>query len=187
MSTPLWDTIDRRGRWVRLAIGRLLRAVLVLGLAAIRRLLLVDLRGVVGMVVLGRQGRVRRTLRGMLLAMVGVPLLLRLLGVAGLGRRAGVGYGSLRAVGRLLAVAIAGVRLVVATSIGAASTSATVRATRRSVRRIPTGATARGRGGRSRRRRSVVVRHGSSAEIASEVNNKSVDRRAWGPARKSNS
>lgn len=187
MSTPLWDTIDRRGRWVRLAIGRLLRAVLVLGLATIRRLLLIDLRGVVGMVILGRQGRVRCTLRGMLLAVVGVPLLLWLLGVAGLGRRAGVGNGSLRAVGRLLAIAVAGVRLVVATSIRAAPTSATVRATRSSVRRIPTSATARGRWGRSRRRRSVVVGHGSSAEIARKINNKSVGRRAWGPARKPNS
>jgi len=159
MSTPVRSTTDRRGRLVRLAIGRL-RAVLVLGLTTIRRLLLIDLWGVVGVVVLGGQGRVRGTLLRVLLAVLGVPLLLRLLrllGVAGLGRRAGVGGGSLRAVGGLLAVAVAGVRLVVTTPIVAASTSAAMTATRRAVGGIATGATARRCRGRRRRRRSVVV------------------------------
>ena len=52
MGGPLRNATDRRGRWVRLAIGRL-RAVLVLRLAAIRRLLLIVLGGVVGVVVVG--------------------------------------------------------------------------------------------------------------------------------------
>ena len=166
MRTPVWvgRTVDGLGRRVRLAVGRL-GSGLVLGLGTIRRrLLLIDLRSIVGMVVLGWQRSVRCTLWRVLLAVVGVPLRLLLgrLGIAGLGGRAGVWCGSLRTVGRLLAVAVAGVvRLVVATAIGATATSSAVAATRRTVRGI-TARAARGCRRRRRRRRTVVVRHGSS-------------------------
>ncbi len=161
MRTPIRvrRAVDGLGRRVRLAVGRL-GSGLVLGLGTIRRrLLLIDLRGIVGMVVLSWQRSMRRTLWRVLLAVVGVPLWLLLgrLGIAGLGRRAGIWRGTLRAVGRLLAVAIAWmVRLVVAAAIRATATSSAVAATRRTVRGI-TAWTACGCRRRGRRRRTVVV------------------------------
>ncbi len=166
MRTPVrvGRTVDGLSRRVRLTVGRL-RSGLVWGLGTIRRrLLLIDLRGIVGMIVLGGQRSMRCTLWRVLLAVIGVPLRLLLgrLGIAGLGRRARVWCGTLRTVGRLLAVAIAWVlRLVVATAIGATATSSAMAATRRTVRGITARAACgcwRGR----RRRRTVVVRHGSS-------------------------
>ncbi len=162
----------RGGSRVRLAVGRL-GSGLVLGLATIRRLLLIDLGGIVGVVVLGRQRGVRRALWRVLLAMFGVPLgrLLRRLGIAWLGGRSGVGRRGLRAVCRLLAVGVARmvrlmrlmllvrlVLLVVAATIVATPTSAAVTATRRTVRGrgIPGRSACRCRR-RGRRRRTVVV------------------------------
>lgn len=154
-------------RRVGLAVGRLGRR-LVLGLGAVRRLLLVDLGGVVGVVVLGRQRGMRRGVRGVLLGVLGMPLLLllrrrRLLLILGLGRRAGVGGGIRRAVCGLLGVAVGVGRMgcVVAASIGAAPASAAVAAARRAVRRVATRGARLGRR-RGRRRGPVVVRHGSS-------------------------
>lgn len=166
LSTPLLcggGVVRRRG-WVRLAVG-LLRSRLILRLTAVCRLRLIDLGSVVGVVVLGRKRSMRCTLRRVL-SMVGLPGLLRRLRIAGLGRRAGVGCGILRAVGRLLAVAVAvaGVLLVllmllvVATAVGATATSATaMTAARGTVGRITARASARGCRRRSRRRGSVVV------------------------------
>ena len=160
--------IGGRRRRVWLAVGRLGRR-LVLGLGAIWRLLLVDLGGVVGVIVLGRQRGMRRGVRGVLLSVLGVPLLLlrrRLRGVLGLGRRARVGHGSRGPVGGLLrmAVGVGSVWCVVAAPIGAAPASAAVATARRTVRGI-TAWGARLCGRRSRRRGTVVVRHGSRRSL----------------------
>jgi hypothetical protein len=160
MGSPLLDgrAAGRRRSWIRLAVGRL-GSRLVLGLGAVCRLLLVHLRGIVRVVVLGRQRGVRCTLRGVLLSMLGVPRLLRGLGVARLGRRTGVRGGRLGTVGGLLAIGVAWVRLVVAAAIGATTASATMTAARGTVRGIAAGAAARRGRWRSRRRGSVVVGH----------------------------
>lgn len=167
MSTPLLSrrAAGRRSR-IGLAVrrlgGRLIRGLAGVALLLLRRL--VNLRSIVRVVVLSRQG-VRRARLGMLLllAVVMVPrLLLRWLRVAGLGRGSCIRGGSLMAVGGLLmAIVVTVVRLVVAAAIGATATSTAMTAARRTVRGIAGRGRTRGRRRRSRRRRAVVVSHGS--------------------------
>lgn len=113
VSSPLlgWGAGGRARSRICLAVGRL-RSRLVWWLTTVGRLLLVDLRGIVWVVILGGQRSVRCVLRGMMLAVFGVPRLLLRLGVAGLSRGAGVGCRTLGSVGGLLAIAVAWVWLM---------------------------------------------------------------------------
>jgi hypothetical protein len=171
MSGPLlsWGSRLRSRARISLIVrglGRVLRR------AGVRRLLLIDLGSIVGMVVLSGQRSVRSALRRVLLCMLGVPLLLGwLLWVARLRRRrrSGIRWRALMGVvlGRLV-VAVARmvrlmrlVRLVVATAFGTSAASATVAAARGSIGRVTAWGTARGRYRWSRRGRTVIVRHGA--------------------------
>lgn len=120
-GSGLWSSrwVDRtvvrsgRGRISRLAVGLRLRMA-------------VDLRCEVGVIVLGRQGRVCAWLLGMLLSVLGMPLLLLRSWVCGLrGLRARVGGIALRSVRRSLWAVAIGCRggLVVAASIRTSSSS----------------------------------------------------------------
>jgi hypothetical protein len=128
VTTPLvsGESRLRSSRWVD-------RSVMWSGDGSIGRLAVglrlgmpVDLRCVVGVVVLGRQGGVRVWLLRVLLGVLGMPLLLLRSWVGGLrGLRARVGGTALRSIRwSLWAIAIGCCgRLVVATSIGTSSSS----------------------------------------------------------------